>query len=114
MSKLVQILVVTLIATFAVGSVIHAASASMMAVKMALANEGTMDAANCTNCDADGNGVEDGQPCVITCIVPFVADLGTQPILSAPLAISTAAPNGAYDFVGRTAQPEPHPPRTLI
>nr|WP_306264121.1 hypothetical protein [Pararhizobium sp. IMCC3301] len=114
MLKLVRILVIALIASFAAGSVVQATSTSTMAVKMALAEGGTMDAANCTNCDADGNGAEDGLSCVFACIVPLIADLGTQPILSAPLAASTAAAKGAYGFVGRTAQPEPHPPRTLI
>lgn len=114
MPKFVQILVVTLIAILATGSVIHAASTSTMAVKMTLADNGTMNVANCTNCNADGNGIEGGPSCDIACLIPLVADLGTRQIPNTPVAISSPAPNGGYDFVDRTAQPEPHPPRTLI
>lgn len=114
MPKFVCILVVALLAVFAVGSVVHATSTTTMAVKMALADGGPMDMADCTGCDADGNGDESGLGCDLVCTAPFVADLGAETALSVPAAVSTASPKGVYDFVGRTSPPDPYPPRTLI
>lgn len=114
MSKFVRILVVALLAVFAVGSVVHATSTTTMAVKMATANGGPMDMADCTGCDADGNGDESGLACDLVCTAPFVADLGAGTALGVPVGESTAALKGVYDFVGRTGPPVPYPPRTLI
>lgn len=114
MSKFVRILVVAFLAVFAAGSVVHAASTTTMTVKMALADSGPMDMAECAACDPDG-GVDEGGPiCSLVCTAPFVADLGTGDILSGPVVVATATPKGVYDFVGRTSSPEPHPPRALI
>lgn len=114
MSRFVRIIVVAFLAVFAAGSVVHAASTTTMAVKMALADSGPMDMADCTECDAGSNGDEGGPTCDLVCTAPFVADLGTGNILSGPVAVSTATPKGVYDFVGRTGSPEPYPPRALI
>ena len=114
MSKFVRVLVVAFLAVFAAGSVVHATSLTTMAVKMALADSGPMDMADCAGCDSDGNGDKGGLACDLVCTAPFVADLGTGSTLSGPVAVSTATPKGDYDFVGRTGPPEPYPPRTLI
>lgn len=114
MPKFVRILVAALLAVFAVGSVVHATSTTTMAVKMALADGGPMDMADCTGCDAEGNGDDGGLTCDLVCNAPFVADLGTESTVSVPVAVSTVEPRGVYDFVGRTGPPDPHPPRTLI
>ena len=111
MPKFVRILAVALLAVFAAGSVVHATSTTTMAVKMALGDGGTMDMADCTDCDAGGDG---GLVCDLVCTAPFVADLGTESVVRVPVPVSTAAPNGVCDFVGRTGPPDPHPPRTLI
>lgn len=114
MAKFVRIVVVALLAAFAAGSVVHATGMTTMALKMAFADGGTMDMADCTGCDADGDGDDGGLVCDLVCTVPFVADLGMQSIVSAPVAVSTAEPTSVYDFVGRTGPPDPYPPRTLI
>lgn len=114
MSKFVRILVVALLAVFAAGSVVHATSTTTMAVKMALADGGPMDMADCTGCDADGNGDENGLACDLVCTAPSIAGSGAETALSVPVALSIAAPKGVSDFVGRTGPPDPYPPRTLI
>lgn len=114
MPKFVRILVVALLAVFAAGSVVHATGMTTMAVKMALADSGPMDMADCTGCDADDNGGDGGLACDLVCTTSLVADLGTESPLSVPVPVSTAGPKGAYDFLGRTGPPDPYPPRTLI
>ena len=114
MQKFVRILAAALLVVFAAGSVVHATSATTMAVKMALADGGPMDMADCTGCYTDGNGDEGGLICDPVCTAPLVADLGTEFTVSVPVAVPTAEPRGVYDFVGRTGPPDPYPPRTLI
>ena len=114
MPSFARILVVALLALFAAGLVVNATSTATMAVKMALADIDHRDMADCTGCDAGGNGYQGGLACDLACTAPFVADLGTESTLSAPAAVSTVTSTGDYDFVGRTGAPEPYPPRTLI
>lgn len=113
MSSLARIFFVALLAVFAAGSVGNAANATTMAVKMALADTGTMDMATCTDCDADG-GDDDALVCDFVCTAPFVADLSMESAVSIPVSVSTDEPTGVYDFAGRTGPPDPYPPRTLI
>lgn len=114
MSKFVRILVVVMLAAFAVGSVANATSATTMAVEMALTDIGPMDMADCTGCVADGTGGKNGQACDIVCTAPFVAELSAAAGFNAALAVSTVAPNGACASAGRTGSPNPYPPRSLI
>lgn len=114
MPSLVRILFVALLAVVAASSVVHAASTTTMAVKMALAEDGNMDMPDCTGCDADSDGAEGGLVCDLVCTAPFVANLGINSAVNIPVAVSTAEPAGVCDFVGRTGVPDPYPPRTLI
>lgn len=114
MPSLARILFVALLAVFVAGSVANAASTTTMAVKMALAETGTMDMAACTDCDADGDADDDTLLCDLVCTAPFVADLGNESAVGNPFALLHAQPIGVYDFVGRTGPPDPYPPRTLI
>lgn len=111
MPRFVRILAVALLAIFAAGTVVHAAGAATMAIKMALAADGAMSMPDCAGCDADGDG--DGPACNLVCTAPFVADLRPETTENVPAAVSTAEPTGIYDFVGRSGPPDPYPPRTL-
>lgn len=114
MLNLARILVAALLAVFAAGSVVHATSATTMAVKMALADGATLDMSDCMGCDAEGSGDEGGQTCDLVCTAPFVADLGAGSTTGLPAAVSTVEPKSVYDFVGRTGPPDLHPPRSFI
>lgn len=117
MSKLVRLLACALLAAFAAGSVVQAASATTMALKMAFAGSGAMDmAGDMAGCDGCGSGDKAGDgglACQAACLAPLAANLYQESAL-APFPCAAPAAVGLCDAVGRTAPPEPHPPRTLI
>lgn len=110
MSRLARILVVALLAAFATSSVVHVASATTISVKLALADGGAMDMADCEGC---GSGDTGGAPCDMVCIAPFVANVSAETAPAFPLS-ATAVTWVSRDFAGRTGPPDPYPPRTLI
>ncbi|ORE91769.1 hypothetical protein ATO13_19295 [Stappia sp. 22II-S9-Z10] len=114
MQSFVRILVVALLAVFAAGSVAHVASTTTMAIKMAFADTGAIDMADCTGCDADDDGDDGVLVCNLVCSAPFVADLRTESAVNMLAVVSMAEPTGLSDFVGRTGPPDPYPPRTLM
>jgi hypothetical protein len=117
MSKLVRLLACALLAAFAAGSVVQAASATTMALKMAFAGSGAMDMAGdmagCEGCGSGDNAGDGGLACQAACLAPLAAILSQETAL-APLPGASPASSAVDDVVGRTAPPEPHPPRTLI
>lgn len=113
MSRLARTLLVALLAVFAASVVVHAASATTMAVKMALADGGAMDMADCDGCGSGDAGDKSGPPCDIVCIAPFVATVNAETAPAFPMS-ATAVTWVSRDFAGRTGPPDPYPPRTLI
>tara|TARA_R110000787_G_scaffold262422_10_gene368035 strand:+ start:509 stop:850 length:342 start_codon:yes stop_codon:yes gene_type:complete len=113
MKKFVRILMIALIAAFAVGTVAHAASNTAMSLKMVLADGGAMDMADCQGCGFDGDGENEGLSCDIVCVSPLLANLGVE---AQVLQVSrpSLSTRSFYDLAGRTGPPEPYPPRTLI
>jgi len=109
----VRIFMVALIAAFAVGTVAQAASSTTMSLKMALADGGAMDMADCQGCGSDGDGENEGLSCDIVCVSPLLANLGVE-----AHALQVSGPSlstrSFYHLAGRTSPPEPYPPRTLI
>ena len=112
-TKLVRIFVFALLTAFAVGSVAHATSATAMSLKMALADGGAMDMADCQGCGSDNEGDDGGLGCDMVCVAPLLANLSPEGSVPAVTGISPSA-RAFYDLVGRTGPPEPYPPRTLI
>ena len=113
MVKRVRICVFALLTAFAVASVAHATSATTMSLKMALADGGAMDMADCQGCGSDSDGDDGGLGCDMVCVAPFLAYLGPEGSVPAVTGIYPSA-RASYDLVGRTGPPEPYPPRTLI
>jgi len=113
MVKLVRIFVFALLTAFAVGSVAHAASTTTMSIKMALADGGAMDMADCQGCGSDSDGDEGGLDCDLVCVAPVLANLSPEGGVPAVTGL-TPSVRAFYNLVGRTGPPEPHPPRTLI
>lgn len=104
---------VALLAVFAASVVVHAASATTMAVKMALADGGAMDMADCDGCGSGDAGDKSGPPCDMVCIAPFVATVNAEASPAFPMS-ATAVTWVSRDFAGRTGPPDPYPPRSLI
>ncbi|WP_372071403.1 hypothetical protein P7L75_23140 [Tistrella mobilis] len=110
MKRFTRILALTLLAVFAAGTVAHAAGATTMAVKMALAAAGAMDMGDCEGCGSGGDDGKSGATCDIICISPFAGTLNVEGSFLLPIATAPSA-FGRYDFVGCTGPPDPYPPR---
>lgn len=110
MNKLVRTLVIVLLTVFAVGTVVHAVSATSMAVKMALAETGGGNMGDCPDCSGDEGRVP---LCDQVCVTPFVG---------MPVGGALALPLVAYNFVAvplddsasLSGPPDPYPPRIDI
>ena len=113
MSRLVTIFVFAALTAFAGGSVANVTSATTMSLKMALADGGAMDMADCQGCGSDNEGDDGGLGCDMLCVAPLLANLSPEGSVPAVTGISPSA-RAFYDLVGRTGPPEPYPPRTLI
>lgn len=110
MSKLVRTLVIVLLAVFAVGTVVHAASATSMAVKMALADTNGGNMGDCPDCSGDEGRVP---LCDQVCVTPFVAmPVGTAPAL--PVFAYNFAITSLGDSASLSGPPDPYPPRIDI
>lgn len=111
MSKFGRILLSVLLVAFVSALAPITAQAAITAVKMALADDGSMDAADCGDCaTADG---------ALTMSCDMVCPLSPLAILSATgeYFASDAAhrrAGTAYGLAGRTGPPEPYPPQAAI
>lgn len=106
-----RLFAVALLATLAAGSIGHVAGATTMSVKMALADRGAMDMAECEGCGADDGA--SGSACDGVCVPPLVAEPVRDPVL-APRRAAANAMRAGDGPVGRTGPPELHPPRDFI
>jgi hypothetical protein len=99
---------IMVLAAFAAGTVVHAANAATMNMKMTLAAIDGADMGDCKDCP---DGSDDMQPCDNFCISPILAVVpSVQPSL--PEVGNTAEGFAAHSVSGRTGLPEPYPPRT--
>lgn len=108
-----RIFTLALLALFTAGIVVHSAGATSMSLKMALADAGVADLADCQGCGTDTDSEEGGPTCDIVCTVSFAASLGQVDTFS-PRFAELARPQRVEHLAGRTGLPEPYPPRTLI
>lgn len=111
MPNLARLLVVTVLAVFAAGT-IHAAGATTMVVKMTLADAG-MDVSAWESCD-DGEAGGDGPICDSDCVVPCPATLGRETGDFGPRVSLRHEVRRLRGFAGRAARPDPYPPRTFV
>lgn len=109
---MIRALAILLILTFAAGTVVHAAQASDMAVKMSIAEatDGAMP-----DCDGCGGDDEDTGNlfCSPACVAPAVAILGGDAIIVGQAA-AVAVVSSQGQVAGRPALVDPHPPRSNV
>ena len=110
MSRLARILVMVLLATFAAGTVAHAASATSMALKMSLADTNGGNVKDCPVCSDDEGAVP---VCDQVCVTPFAA-VSVGAALGLPLFAYDFAAAPLGDSASLTGTPDPYPPRTNI
>ncbi len=105
-----RILIASLVALFALGSLVHAANATTMAFDMAMADVQVDDNGSCQACPDNDNAIP---LCDFVCLMTFVALPTSVPI--APMTIHIAF-NDAPDLEspGRLGAPDPTPPRYFI
>lgn len=110
MKASVRILMIVILAAFAAGTVVHAASAAVMTVKMALADSGSMDGADCDGCSGDDEGAPS---CDGICVAPLLAMANPGAALHVDIDAQTRGA-AMHDAVGRTGPPDPSPPRSIV
>ncbi|MEQ9190961.1 MAG: hypothetical protein RLQ25_10730 [Alphaproteobacteria bacterium] len=112
MRRFARIFAFALIAMFAAGTVVHAASATVMSVKVALSDGDVTDMAGCAGCRPSGNDEASNILCDAICISPFSGTLNAERNFQRLVAASPST-FGEYKFVGRIESPDPYPPRSL-
>ena len=110
MIRPVRMVLVVLLAVFAVGTVVHAANATIMSVKMASAAAGGMQDGGCDECPS-GDGK--ASVCAGMCVQPLWATAANGETLS---SIIKGVFSGVYSspIETRAGPPDPYPPRFLI
>jgi len=110
MARHVRILTILILAVFAAGSVVHAANAASMNIKMALA---AIDGANMGDCQDCPDGGDNIQPCDNVCVFPILA---VVPSGQFDLPGAETAPESLvhHSVAGRTGPPDPYPPRSIM
>lgn len=108
-------MIVVLLAVLAAGTIARAASTTTMilhmasADDMATADDATMHMDDCIACGA-GDMLPDSAACDMACTAPFAAVIPDGLRLVPPAAGEGPPPSGVA-FAGRTAPPDPLPPR---
>lgn len=110
MSKLGRIFLIGLLAVFVAGTVVHAASATSMALKMSLADTSGGNVEDCPSCSGDEGTVP---VCDQVCVTPFVA-VPVGAALTLPLFSYIHANLPLCDPTSLCGPPDPSPPRTNI
>lgn len=110
MTRYVRIFMIMMLAAFAAGTVVHAANAATMSMKMTLAAIDGADMGDCQDCP-DGNG--DMPLCENVCVSSILAVVPPdQPSL--PGTETTTESPVHQSVTGRTGPPDPYPPRSII
>ncbi|WP_339834313.1 hypothetical protein [uncultured Parvibaculum sp.] len=114
MKFVARLILVAVLAVFAVSSVAHAAGSADMAAAMIASGDAAMPMSDCDACDDTGAG-EMGLACDLVCGAgSFAAVVAPQAygIVSSPR--EALGPAVTQDFCGLSSPPAKHPPRTLI
>jgi len=114
MRKYASLTAVLFLAVFAASTIVHAVSASAMALDMAMADGGAMSMPDCQGCPEDGDG-DANASCDLVCTTPAFAVLtGVGPAQFIMPVLRQDRPLGMTLPRGLRAPPDPFPPRTLI
>lgn len=110
MNNLVRLSAIVLLAVFTMGTVAHAANATMMSVAMSPVAMADADMGDCDGCPP---GDDKASLCVDLCLAPFVAILATGEFRLP--CIAPHLPASPLDEIdGCAGTPDPSPPRTII
>lgn len=113
MHLIARLLLVVVLAAFAVSSVAHAAGSAAMAADMVTSDAAVMDMADCEACADPGTGA-DGIVCDFVCGAGGFAAVLSQDCDAVALKPGEAAISSVTrDFCGLTSPPAKEPPRTL-
>ncbi|RWK78418.1 MAG: hypothetical protein E5X43_01125 [Mesorhizobium sp.] len=111
MDKLIRLFAIVLLAVFGAGTVAHASNATSMSIAMSPAAMGDGDMGDCEGCPPGEDGK--AQICGQACLVPFAA-IPAAVGIELPLVAADIVTSPLEEIAGRTALPEPYPPRTTI
>jgi len=114
MRKYASLIAVVFLAVFAASTIVHAVSANVMALDMAMAKGGAMSMPDCQGCPGDGDS-DANASCDLVCTAPvfaFLKAVGAAQFMT-PL-LRQDRPLGMTLPRGLRAPPDPFPPRTLI
>ncbi|MEO4045297.1 hypothetical protein AAFN47_27200 [Hoeflea sp. CAU 1731] len=110
MATYVRIFMIAVFVAFAAGTMIHAANAATMSIKMTLVATDGADMGDCKDCPGSKGDV---QPCDNACLSPILGVVPSgQPSL--PRAETTTESLVLQSVAGRTGPPDPYPPRSII
>jgi len=109
MKRSVRLPILILLAAFALGTVVHAASTTSMSIDMTLAGAGGTNMADCEGCSDDcGNLPSCDGGCATPLFATMMADASTGPEGAGGIGAMTRS------FLGAAAPPDPYPPRSII
>ena len=113
MQLIARLILVAVLAAFAVSPVAHAAGSAVMAADMVSSDAGTMNMADCDACADPGSGAK-GIACDFVCAAGgFAAVLAPQTERIVRTPGKSYEPAEARDFCGLSSPPAKQPPRTL-
>lgn len=114
MKLVARLILVAVLAVFAVGSVAHAAGLADRAAAMIASGEAAMAMPGCDACDETGAG-EMGLACDLVCGAgSFAAVVAPQASGFVASPREALGPAVTQDFCGLSSPPAKQPPRTLI
>lgn len=114
MKFLARLILVAVLAAFAVSSVAHAAGSAEMAAAMITSDDAAMHMSDCDACgDVDAGDM--GVACGFVCGAGgFAAVLAPQAYDIVSTSREALGPAVTQDFCGVSSPPAKHPPRSLI
>ena len=114
MQLIARLILVAVLAVFAVSSIAHAAGSAAMTADMVVSDIATKDMADCEACTDPESGTM-GLSCDFVCSAAGLAAVLAQQCDAIVLAPGKAAMSlVACDFYGLTSSPAKQPPRFLI
>jgi len=113
MQLIARLILVAVLAAFAVSSVAHAAGSAAMAADMVASETTTMDMADCDACADPESGAMDISCDFVCGAGGFAAVLAQQCEAIASRPGEAAMPSATRDFRGLSSPPAKQPPRTL-
>jgi hypothetical protein len=105
-----QLVIAGLVALFAIGTMVHAASATTMAAEMAMADIQLDGSGSCQACPDDSNA---SPLCDLICLTTFVA-LPTSLEIERAVTHTVFTRSPDQGTIGQFGSPDPAPPKLII